>query len=470
VKPALAALSLAAFTLAACSRATIRDPFPEPIPLSEGVIEVDYEEFASIPDLDGIPARMMLILEQPGTGRFFVNEMRGPLYAVSHDGRKVGAYLDLNDPKWDLRIPQRGREKGFQSFAFHPQFAEPGAAGYGRFYTWTNTEDTTRAKDFDPGALQFHTSDLVLLEWTVRDPRAAIYDGGPPRELMRFFQPDNIHNGGRIAFNPLARLGDEDYGLLYMGVGDGGPWEDPFHQAQDLSKGHGKIFRIDPLGSNSANGRYGVPASNPFASDGDPSTLGEIWAYGLRNPQNFAWDSRTGRMFCTDIGQDTIEEVSLVTRGANLGWSKWEGSFPYGGREGVAKGPIRADPTVTYPVVEYSQFDPLLQSASSATGLVVYRDGPIAQLRDKLLFGDLPSGEIFWVSADELPQGGQSAMRRVLLNDHGHARTLLQVIQGRNAEQGKPRATRADLRLQPAPDGLVFVLNKNDGTIRRLVP
>jgi glucose/arabinose dehydrogenase len=470
LKLAAPALSTTVLVASACTGATLRDPFPEPIPVSEGAIRVRFEEFAQIPDLDGVPARMMLILEQPGTDRFLVNDMRGPLYGVSQDGKKVERYLDLSDARWDLRIPQRGREKGFQSFAFHPQFAEPGAPGYGRFYTWTNTEDTAHVVDFHPGALQFHTSDLVLLEWTARDPRAPSYDGGPPRELMRFFQPDNIHNGGRIAFNPLARPGDEDFGLLYMGVGDGGPWEDPFHQAQDLSKGHGKILRIDPLGSNSANRRYGVPTGNPFADDDDPNTLGEIWAYGLRNPQSFAWDSATGRMFCTDIGQDTVEEVSLVARGANLGWSEWEGSFPYGGREGVAKGPIRADPAVTYPVVEYAQLDPLLQSASAATGLVIYRDGPIEPLRDKLLFGDLPSGEIFWVAADELPSGGQSAIRRVLLDDRGQAKTLLQVIQAKNAEQGKLRATRADLRLQPAPDGRVFVLNKGDGTIRRLVP
>ena len=66
-----------------------------------------------------------------------------------------------------------------------------------------------------------------------------------------------------------------------------------------------------------------------------PRTLGEIYAVGLRNPQRFAWDSKTGNMFVADIGQNTVEKVSLVTAGANLGWNKWEGSFTYVGREGV---------------------------------------------------------------------------------------------------------------------------------------
>ena len=55
-----------------------------------------------------------------------------------------------------------------------------------------------------------------------------------------------------------------------------------------------KLLRIDPLGNNSANGEYGIVADNVFASDGNPSTLGEIYSYGLRNPQRFGWDTEDG--------------------------------------------------------------------------------------------------------------------------------------------------------------------------------
>ena len=86
------------------------------------------------------------------------------------------------------------------------------------------------------------------------------------------------------------------------------------------------MFRIDPLGTNSANKKYGIPAGNPFVSDDNSRTLGEIYAYGLRNPQRFGWDPRNGNMFLADIGQNIVEEISVVTAGANLGWNEWEGS------------------------------------------------------------------------------------------------------------------------------------------------
>ena len=82
----------------------------------------------------------------------------------------------------------------------------------------------------------------------------------------------------------------------------------------------------------------------------------------------------------------------------------------------------------------------------------------------------MPSGEIFYFSADTLPQGGQDPIRRVLLRSSGGDRTVLQVIQEKNKAQGKPPATRADLRLATALGGQVFLLNKGDGVIRRLVP
>ena len=102
-------------------------------------------------------------------------------------------------------------------------------------------------------------------------------------------------------------------------------------------------------------------------------------------------------------------------------------------------------------------------------GLVVYREDAIPQLSNRILFGDLPSGEIFHLDADNLPDGGQDSIRRVLLNDDGQPKRLLQLIQEKNREQGKEPATRADLRFGRGPEGEVFILNKQDGTIRLLV-
>ncbi|OFW25941.1 MAG: hypothetical protein A3H97_12475 [Acidobacteria bacterium RIFCSPLOWO2_02_FULL_65_29] len=462
---AAAVLFLAA--LASAQRTT--DPFPTPIPATEGAITVSFREFAAIPDMDGVAPRMMVLVDEPGSRRLFVNDMRGPIYGVSYDGKTVRQYVDVNAPTWGVVVQSGGRERGVQSFAFHPQFNRPGTRGFGKFYTYTDTANTKPTPDFKPlGGTRTH--DTVLLEWTAKNPAADTYDGGAPRELIRFEQPFANHNAGLIAFNPLASAGSADFGLLYMTFADGGSGGDPLEMAQNLSSPFGKFLRIDPLGANSANGKYGIPAGNPFVSDNNPNTLGEIYAYGLRNPQRFSWDRKNGNLFLADIGQNIVEEIDLVTSGANLGWNDWEGSFKYLGRDGVDLANPRGDAAVTYPIVEYGQPDPLLQPQSAVTMGAAYRQGAIKQLMNLLVFGDVPSGEIFYVNADNLPKGGQDALHRILLNDGGTGKTLLELIKATNAKQGKPPATRADLRFGLGLDGQIFLLNKGDGVVRLLVP
>ena len=446
---------------------TTDDPFPEPIRAADGVIIVGFEEFASLPDIDGAPARPMLLLDEPGTARMFVNDMWGRLYSVTYDG-SVTLYLDIDEGEWGVPVESSGGERGFQSFALHPRFSEPGTAGYGRLYTWIDTEDKDPDPDFASGGGQ-DAHDTVLLEWTARDPQAQTYDGGSPRELLRVEQPFGNHNGGHVAFNPLTAPGNPDFGMLYVGVADGGSGGDPMDLSQNLSSVFGKILRIDPLGSNSANSRYGVPADNPCVRSRVDRALGEIYASGLRNPQRFAWDPTNGNLFVADIGQNIVETLSVVTAGADLGWNTWEGSFRFISRADVDLGDARGEPTITYPVVEYGQLDPLFQRSSAITGVVVYRNGTIPQLENLVLFGDLPSGEVFYIPADNLPEGGQDAIRRVLLLDRGDTTTLLQLIRTKNAEQGRPPATRADLRFGTGPGGRVFLLNKRDGIIREIV-
>jgi hypothetical protein len=397
----------------------------------------------------------------------FVNDMRGPIYTVSYDGRTVTPYLNINDPKWGVNVQSMGRERGFQSFALHPQFGRAGTPGAGKLYTWTDSTNMTPRPDFVPGGGN-RTHHTVLFEWTARNPGAAAYDGGPPREMLRLEQPFANHNAGHMSFNSNAAQGSAEFGLLYVAVADGGSGGDPLNLAQNLGSPFGKILRIDPLGSNSANGKYGIPSGNPFV--GKTGVLGEIYVYGLRNPQRFGWDARNGNLFIADIGQNIVEELSVARAGANLGWNKWEGSFGFVSREAVSLANRRSDPSVTYPVVEYGQLDPLLQTQSAVTGVHVYRNNAISQLANLVLFGDFPSGEIFYLQADKLPSGGQDAIRRVLLSDGGEPKTFLQVIREKNARQGKTQASRADLRLGAGPDGQVFLLNKHDGTIRLLIP
>ena len=88
---------------------------------------MNFVEFATLPDLGGpMPARPMLLVDEPGTRRLFVNDMRGPLYTIPREGKTVALYLDINDPKWGVNVNSQGNERGFQSFAFHPQFSRQG--------------------------------------------------------------------------------------------------------------------------------------------------------------------------------------------------------------------------------------------------------------------------------------------------------------------------------------------------------
>ena len=126
----------------------------------------------------------------------------------------------------------------------------------------------------------------------------------------------------------------------------------------------------------------------------------------------------------------------------------------------------------TWPVVEYDRRDPLLMKKTVAvTGPAVYRDDAIPQLANLVLFGDLPSGEVFSFPAAPLPrEGGQASIRRVLFEHRGETKTLLQMIRERAVEQGGTPASRADLRFGTGPNGWVFLLNKSDGIVHRLGP
>ncbi len=444
------------------------DPFPAPIAATDDLITVHVAEFASIPDIDGVAARMMHLVLEPGTRRLFVNDMRGPIYSVSYDGRSVTPYLDINATHWKVGVQSMGRERGMQSFTFHPQFSQSGAPGFGKFYTWTDVVDTAPRADFAVRQRKEHARDgPARMDGQdtrcrhVRRRRPA-RDDAPPAALR---QPQR-----RTSHLRSARLARRS------GVRAAVRWRRRRGQRRRPAPSRAEPrldFRKDPAHRPARVERARTEstaslADNPFV--GQQGVLPEIYAYGLRNPQRFGWDPANGNMFVADIGQNVVEELSPVTPGANLGWNAWEGSFPFISREGVNLSNQRGDARVTYPVVEYAQPDPLLQTQVAITGVHVYRGSAIPQLAGRLLFGDFPSGEIFYISADNLPHGGQDPIRRVLLvQDGGAPKTLLQLIQEKNAAQGKPAATRADLRFDEGPDGQVLLLNKHDGTIRRLV-
>jgi glucose/arabinose dehydrogenase len=143
--------------------------------------------------------------------------------------------------------------------------------------------------------------------------------GGAVRPILTGLEKGPIHDGGRIAFGPDR--------MLYAGVGDAGDSTN----AQSLASRNGKILRIRPDGS--------VPPGNPFP--GSP-----VWSYGHRNVQGLAWD-RAGRLWATEFGQDTFDEVNLIRPGRDYGWPLVEG-------RGDTRGGKLTNPLVTWRTSEAS--------------------------------------------------------------------------------------------------------------------
>ena len=459
-------ISILFVTAALHSQLFAQNRFRDPIPKSEFLAKV--EEVAVVPDSRNRQPPRISVLTQDPAGKLFANDQRGPLYSIDESSGKVVEYLDLRDFR-ELDIESTS-EAGFQGFAFHPDFFRKGEMGFGRLYTIHSCDNTSTRPDFNPGGgTSFHT---LLLEWRTDQPEAETFAAAdsenPYRELIRFKQPFGNHNAGLVAFNPTATPGHEDFGNLYIALGDGGSGGDPQENGEDPSNPYGAVLRIDPTGTDSKNGQYGIVADNALAADKDPNTLGEIYCYGLRNPQRFGWDIVTGNCFIADIGQNAIEEIDLAANGANFGWDLREGSFRFesNNTEGL-----------TGPVAEYDHInvvsDPPTSIDQRAVTLgEVARGTCIPQLEGKLLLGDLPTGLIFLLDVDKDPlDGGQDGLTELaLLGEDGEATRLLDLIKAARTERGLSRTNRADLRFSVNTPGRLYLTNKHDGIIRRIVP
>jgi glucose/arabinose dehydrogenase len=168
-------------------------------------------------------------------------------------------------------------------------------------------------------------------------------------------------------------------GYLYLGIGDGGPEDDPNGNAQNLTELKGSILRLAIEGSG-----YAIPQDNPFA-DGRGRYRPEIWAYGLRNPWRLSFDSETGDLWAGDVGEDQWEEINIIVRGANYGWNIREGADCFRGASCNSEGLV--DPLTTYP------HDP----GCAIIGGFVYH-GEIGQLQDMYIFSDFCAGSVWSVT------------------------------------------------------------------------
>jgi glucose/arabinose dehydrogenase len=466
VAPLCATLALALADARTASAQGISDPLPDPIRPSGLALEL--ADVVQIPPSGmGRPLALVNLLTHAGdgSGRRFVNDMRGKIYALSPAG-ELSVFLDVAAAIGPGRLDVAGTQTGVSTFAFHPDFATPGAAGFGKLYVAYMEVAGSGTPDFpSPNPIVSHQD--VLAEWSLDPDDPSRIDPATRREILRMDQPTRDHNLGQIAFDPNAAAGDPDRGILYVAVGDGGyPFfspPDPDRTAQDRSDVFGSILRIDPLGTSAperpTNGAYGIPADNPFVGAGDGS-LGEIWAYGLRNPHRFSWDTGgDGTMFLSDIGQNQIEEIEIGLAGANYGWSEREGTFVFDRATPNVLFPLPADDAglgFTYPVAQYDH-----DEGDAVVGGFVYRGSRIPELEGHYVFGDIVNGRIFHVPVAELVPGQQAEIAELVLLRGGVPMTLLELI---------GNDFRADLRFGIDEAGEIYVLTKRDGMVRMLVP
>jgi hypothetical protein len=255
-------------------------------------------------------------------------------------------------------------------------------------------------------------------------------------------------------------------------VGDGGQGvenDDP----QDTTIPHGKLLRIDPRGTNGANGRYGIPPTNPFV--GRPGVLGEIYALGMRDPHRFSWDPGAGnRMFLGHIGEHAIEAIYEVQAGDNFGWSEREGAFVFDKQATDPCDrllPLPADDArygYTYPVAAYDHDPPPGWDCTSDVGRAVaggfvYRGRALPELHGKYVFGDLVDGRVFYTEADQMRRGqGLAPLHQLMLFDATGRRVTMPELSGPGAP-GDPN--RVDLRFGRDGDGELYVLAKANGKV-----
>src|SRR5262245_33964405 len=391
---------------------------PLPAPIEKRGLAVEIRDLVRLPDTRAtIPAgqdvnpagwaRVSFVRDLPD-GRRFTNDSRGFLYLLDRDN-KPSVYANVA-AAFPFAIYNR-LESGFIGFTFHPEFAKNGL-----FYTLHGE----RAAG-NPGVLNFIppgytqadvTYHNVITEWHAKNPAANTFEG-TRRELLRagHVVMNLTHPMGAVEFNPTAKPGTPDYGLLYTSGSDfgfsngGGPNANNPAQTQRLDSVITAILRIDPRSPSVSKGTkglgdYTIPPSNKFAADNDPKTLGEIYAYGFRNAHRMSWDLNDGTMYASDIGMNQIEEVNIVRNGENYGWMKREGLFENGMiRPGGALDTLFTLPAeilsgqkkdeFTYPVAIYDH-----DEGQAVSGGFAYH-GKIAALRGKFIFGDVQRGRLF---------------------------------------------------------------------------
>ena len=418
-------------------------------PVKDSGIKIQLKDVIQIPRLKYSTPDLGIVTLRPhpsADGRLFVSDQGGIIYQITGD--RADIFMDLRDHIADFSIGP-GLATGLGSFDFHPDYLNNGLI----YITHAEMYQGQRA-DYAISDSVMAQVQWVLAEWKMDDIKNGVFKGGK-RELLRLHAPTFGHGAQDLAFAPGLSPEHNDYGLLYWGFGDGGS-----NNIRMPELGHhrrsflGTILRIDPLGKNSTNGKYGIPPDNPFANDNDRRTVREIYAYGFRNPHRIAWDVAQNRMIATDIGESNIEEINIVQNGGDYGWPNREGEFGIAtvkDLKTVYELPPADKDLYLRPFAQYDHTE-----GYAISGGYVY-DGPISLLQNKYIFGDIVNGRLFYVNMNS--ELTDSTIYELKIMESGTETDLRKVSGIRR------------LHLRVAYDRFskkLYVITKADGSIRRV--
>ncbi|MCB0096776.1 MAG: PQQ-dependent sugar dehydrogenase, partial [Caldilineaceae bacterium] len=344
--------------------------------LAFGATEQVYAQTVDWPQLtvnvvnSGAVAPMFLTNAHDGSGRIFVVERAGAIRIMQNGVLRPTPFLDISD-----HVYTQG-ECGLLSVAFPPDYKDKGV-----FYVYYSHNVDLVAGSHDTKC------DTVVAKFSLTsDPNVA--DAASESRILVLDQPFHNHNGGQLAFGPD--------GYLYIGLGDGGDHKDPLGNGQNKSTLWGSILRLDVETQNgnapdctnlTAVTNYRIPADNPLV-DGPGGACDEIWAYGLRNPWRYSFDSLTGDLYIGDVGQDDYEEIDFQeaasSGGENYGWNVMEGRHCFDHKENCDQDGL------TMPLKEYAHITDF-----AVAGGYVYRGTVFPRMQGVYFYGDYVSGRIW---------------------------------------------------------------------------
>jgi glucose/arabinose dehydrogenase len=291
--------------------------------------------------------RVVCIAEMPGQAQKTYAVLEQHLGQINIVQQKDGAWTKQTMLKITVATTN---EMGLLGIAFHPDYKNNR-----RYFIYYNP--TGALKD----VVEEREADVSFIK-----------DAGKSKNIISLDDPASNHNGGSLGFGPD--------GFLYAAIGDGGGQNNQYGNGQNRKALFSKMLRLDV--DHPADGKnYGIPADNPFVADPDPDVKREIWAWGLRNPWRWTFDPLNGDLWVADVGQNAIEEVDLLAKGANYGWPNMEGPDEYLGTK---------DATMVPPVFSYPR-----AKGNCIIGAAVYRGNPLSKYYGNFFFTD-ESTRILW--------------------------------------------------------------------------